>query len=349
MTERPAGRRPFRGLPRVARAAALAVLALAAACRGGGEAEGKPLRFTVPPGAGLAAVADTLEARGIVDSGWRFRWYASRQNADRQLKPGIYEVRRGEDWAVIVRKLVTGDVVKIRIVIPEGWEVDRIADRVAAATGLPRDTVIALMADPRVPGRLGVPGPTMEGYLYPATYVFPLGTPLNKIVGAMAERYRGAWTPALRARADSLGMSEREVVALASIVEKEARVWAERPRISAVYHNRLKKGMRLQADPTVQYALGKHQSRLLYSDIREVADNPYNTYHHKGLPPGPIASPSRAAIEAALYPEANDYLFFVARPNGTHIFTRTLAEHNAAKRASRTEARTASAAPAGGR
>jgi UPF0755 protein len=133
------------------------------------------------------------------------------------------------------------------------------------------------------------------------------------------------------------------VVTLASIVEKEARDWRERPTIAAVYHNRLKKGMRLEADPTVQYALGAHQKRLLYAHIRETADNPYNTYRNAGLPPGPIASPSTGAIEATLWPAQHDFLFFVARPNGTHVFTRTFQEHTAARRRVNAEARAARA------
>jgi UPF0755 protein len=153
-------------------------------------------------------------------------------------------------------------------------------------------------------------------------------------VRVLTRRYQQVWTPALRARADSVGMNEREVVTLASIIETEAKVWDERPVVSAVYNNRLRIGMRLQADPTVQYALGSRQSRLLYSHIRDVADHPYNTYTKSGLPPGPIASPSGGSIRAALYPADVPFLYFVARPDGTHVFTRTLAEHNAAKRQS---------------
>jgi UPF0755 protein len=148
----------------------------------------------------------------------------------------------------------------------------------------------------------------------------------------MIERYNQVWTPERIARADSLGMSIRDIVTLASIVEKEARQWGERDTIAAVYHNRLRIGMPLQADPTVQYALGEHQTRLLYEHIVAVEDHPYNTYGRRGLPPGPIASPSTGAIDATLHPADVNFLYFVARPNGTHIFTRTLNEHNNARR-----------------
>lgn len=320
-------------------AAALAV----AGCDGGGNPTGDPLRFTVPAGAGLSAVTDTLVARGVVDSGWRFKLFARRRGADRSIQKGIYEVRRGESWDTILDRLESGDVVKMRIVVPEGWMATQIAARVAAQTGVPVDSVVGILGDPGAPERFGVPGPTLEGYLYPATYVLPMGTPAERVVRTMVDRYKRAWTPGMRARADSLGMSEREVVTLASIVEKEARDWRERPRIAAVYHNRLRRGMRLEADPTVQYALGEHQGRLLYAHIRETADNPYNTYRNAGLPPGPIASPSTGAIEATLWPEKHDFLFFVARPNGTHVFTRSFQEHIAARRRVRAEARVAPA------
>lgn len=303
----------------------------------GGAEDGETVRVTVPEGSGMAAVADSLGSHGVIRWPAGFRLYARLRGVERSVKPGVYELRQGSSWGAALDKVVSGDVVQVRVAVPEGWTARQIAARIAAVTGTPVDSVLAILADTAAPREWSVPGPTLEGYLYPATYAFPAGTPPRRMVRAMVERYRSAWTPEMRARADSLGMSEREVVTLASIVEKEARVWTERDTIAAVYHNRLRIGMRLQADPTVQYALGAHQSRLLYSHIDDVADNPYNTYRHAGLPPGPIASPSRAAIEAALNPAEVDYLYFVARPNGTHVFTRTLAQHNAAKRASQRE------------
>ena len=175
--------------------------------------------------------------------------------------------------------------------------------------------------------RLGVPGPTLEGYLFPETYRFSEGTGIEPIIREMVSRYKEFWGEAERALADSLGLTEREVVTLASIVEEEARVAEERPRIAGVYLNRLEIGMLLQADPTVQYALGEPQARLLFRHIDEVADNPYNTYTNAGLPPGPIASPGAASLIGTLNPEAHQFLFFVARPDGSHEFTRTNREH----------------------
>jgi len=328
----------------------VALAAAACATDGGGNPHGPPLRVTVPAGATLPVVADSLAKRGIVDSGEKFRGYAKAQDAAAKLKPGIYEFRAGESWKIIVDRMVRGDVVKARIVVPEGWTARQIAARMAAELGGNADSIYARLMDTAAARRYAVPGPTLEGYLYPATYVFPLGTPVEKAVAAMVQRYKSAWTPQMKAQLAASGLSERDVVALASIVEREAKDWHERPTIAAVYHNRLQKNMRLQADPTVQYALGHQRARLLYRDIASVSADPYNTYTHAGLPPGPIASPSQGAIRAALNPAPADYLYFVARPNGTSVFSRTLAEHNAAKRAAQAEARRAAQAapPAAG-
>lgn len=317
-------------LPAFSRAAALALLLLVGAC--GGSPSGEPVRFTVPPGSGLSTVTDTLAAREIVGWAAGFKTYARMRGNSRAIKPGVYEIQRGTGWGEILERLVSGDVIEVALVVPEGWTSMQIAARVAKTFNVPADSVETIFLDSAFASRLGVPGPTLEGYLYPATYSFPITTRPRDIAATLVRRYKQVWTPQLRARADSLGLSEREVVTLASIVEKEAKQWGERDTIAAVYHNRLRIGMPLQADPTVQYALGAHQSRLLYSHIRDVRDHPYNTYTHRGLPPGPIASPSEGAIEAVLAPATVPFLYFVAEPSGSHVFTRSLAEHNAAKR-----------------
>lgn len=312
------------------RSSAVALLLGAAAC--GGSPEGEPVRFTVPAGAGFGAVTDTLASRDIIDNPTIFRLYARFRGSERAVKPGVYEVQRGLAWSDLLDKLVSGDVLQTRVAVPEGWTLAQIAAIIAQNTDEPADSIIEALLNESAAETFGVPGPTLEGYLYPATYVFPVGTSAGRIVQQMVNRYKQSWTPARQARADSLGMEQREVVTLASIVEKEARHWGERDTIAAVYHNRLRIGMPLQADPTVQYALGTHQNRLLYAHIDSVADHPYNTYRRRGLPPGPIASPSEGAIDATLAPADVDFLYFVARPDGRHIFTRSLAEHNAARR-----------------
>lgn len=308
---------------------AIAALTMLAAC--GGDPQGEPIRFSVVRGTGLSAVADTLSNREIIEWPLFFRLYGQMKGVAASIKPGVYEVQAGTGWDDILQKLVDGDIVREALVIPEGWTAVQIAGRLAAMADLPVDSVVPLLLDSAAAEAHGVPGPTLEGYLYPATYLLPVGTSVQDAIAVMVRRYRQVWTPELQALADSSEMSEREVVTLASIVEKEARRWTERDTIAGVFRNRLRIGMPLQADPTVQYALGAHQTRLLYAHIDEVADNPYNTYTHRGLPPGPIASPSEAAIRAVLEPAEVDYLYFVARPDGSHEFTRTLAEHNRAR------------------
>jgi UPF0755 protein len=264
-----------------------------------------------------------------------FKLYARVRGATGSVKPGTYAFRRNTAWSAVLEELDAGRVLNTRLVNPEAWDLRGIAPRIAEVTGQTADSVLQVLFDTASARRFDVAGPTLEGYLYPATHSFPVEAPLDTVIARLIAPYRRVWTDERRARAQELGMSEREVVTLASIVEKEARRREEMPLISAVYHNRLRIGYPLQADPTVQYALGVHQQRLLYAHIDSVADHPYNTYRNRGLPPGPIGSPSALGIDAALNPADAKYLYFVARPDGTHIFTNSLEEHNRAKAAVR--------------
>ncbi len=309
------------------------LLALAFGCSP--KPSGEALRVHVPPGAVFSEVTDTLGARGIIHFKPIFKLYARAAGGATRVKPGTYGFRRGESWSKILSDLREGRTLRGRFVIPEGWNLGRIAARIANFTETDSAAILEQLIDSAFTARLGVPGPTLEGYLYPATYEFSVDIPVDSLVTRLVARYRQVWTPNRRARADSISMSEREVVTLASIVETEAKQRAEMPRIASVYHNRLRIGYPLQADPTVLYALGRHRRRLFYNDIRRVADNPYNTYRIRGLPPGPIASPSDVAIDAVLNPVPTKFLYFVARPDGTHVFTRSLDEHNRAKAAAR--------------
>jgi len=326
----PSGRRHPHGRGAFPRFLLLSSTVFLAAC--GGSPEGDPIRFTIPQGSGFGAVTDTLTDREIIRYPLAFRLFARFRGAERSIKPGVYETQRGVGWDDLLAKMVSGDVLQMSVVVPEGWTISEIVPRLAAATNTPPDSLLAALLAEDAAERYGVPGPTLEGYIYPATYTFPVGSSAEAMIRTMVARHQQVWTPERSAAADSLGMSIREIVTLASIVEKEARVWGERDTIAAVYHNRLRINMPLQADPTVQYALGEHQTRLLYAHIDSVADHPYNTYRRQGLPPGPIATPSTGAIDATLHPADADFLYFVARPNGTHIFTRSLDQHNNARR-----------------
>ncbi|MGH7460224.1 MAG: endolytic transglycosylase MltG [Longimicrobiales bacterium] len=311
------------------------VLLLGALLAGCSAPGGDALRVHVPPGASFSQVTDTLGDRGIIKFKAGFKLYARAAGGANNVKPGTYGFRKGEAWSKILDDLREGRTLRARFVIPEGWNLGRIAARIAAFTEGDSVKVLEQLIDSAFTARFAVPGPTLEGYLYPATYEFSVDIPVDSLVTRLVGRYRQVWTQGRKARADSLEMSEREVVTLASIVETEAKRRSEMPQIASVYHNRLKIGYPLQADPTVQYALGRHRARLFYGDIQRVAENPYNTYRIRGLPPGPIASPSDAAIDAVLNPAITKFLYFVARPDGTHVFTNSLDEHNRAKVAAR--------------
>jgi UPF0755 protein len=253
------------------------------------------------------------------------------RRAERKLKAGTYEMETGSHWRVALRRVTRGEVVTIPLTIPEGFQLPQIAARIAPVTGESTAAVLETLRARNMVEHLDVPGPTLEGYLFPDTYRFAAGVPTSFVIEVMVGRYREVWTAERRSRLAASGMSEREVVTLASSIQAEARHVDEMPRISGVYRNRLEAGWLLQADPTVLYALGGYRERLLFAAIDSVQDHPYNTYSQTGLPPGPIGSPGELAIDAALSPDPHDFMYFVAWPDGSHVFTRTLVEHNAAK------------------
>ena len=289
--------------------------------------EGTLIDVRIPRGASVRAIADRLEDGGLIDHPWWFAQYVRWKGADEELKAGHYRLLAGSSFEELVRILRAGEVVTHPLTIPEGLRLRDVAARIAAHTGEPHDSVRALLEDSTWVERFDLPGPTLEGYLFPETYRFAEGVDAETIVRTMIDRYEAFWGPEERARATALGLVEREVVTLASIVEEEAILDEERPIIAGVYLNRLEIGMPLQADPTVQYALPEPVERLLFRHIEAVADHPYNTYTHPGLPPGPIASPGEASLRATLEPAEHPFLFFVARTDGSHEFTRTLREH----------------------
>jgi UPF0755 protein len=295
------------------------------------------VEIRVPPGASAREIGTLLEEAGLVRFPVLFSWTARVRGAAGSLKAGHYRFASDASWFEMLDAMQRGAVLTVPLTVPEGFTARQIADRVAAFSGVDPARVRELVDDSAFASALGVPGPTLEGYLFPDTYRFAEGLPPEDVLRAMVDRYRAWWTPERKVRLEADALTERELVTLASIVEKEARVAPERPIIAGVYRNRLDRGMLLQADPTVQYALGEPKERLLYRDIDAVADHPYNTYTQPGLPPGPIASPGAASLEAALEPADVPYLFFVARPDGSHEFTRTAREHVNAKNRIRAE------------
>jgi UPF0755 protein len=291
---------------------------------------GRPVRVVVPQGASFRAAADSLAKAGVIQAPALFRLYAKLRGGDRRIKAGTYLLRRGSSWNGVLTALREGKGLMFTVTIPEGFTLSQIVPLVGRVLGVPQDSVIAAARDTAHLHRLGVPTPTLEGYLFPDTYMFLPGTPARVAVSAMVRRFEQVWRPEWTARLDTLGMTQHQVVTLASIVEREAKRPDERPVIAGVYRNRLRSRMRLEADPTVQYARGIHTNRVLFKDLD--VDSPYNTYKHAGLPPGPIASPGAASLRAALYPADVPYKFFVAYPDGRHEFTVDFTQHTVARR-----------------
>ncbi len=291
-------------------------------------------------GTSVRRVAEDLAARGVIGSPWPFLVGYRLFQPGRSIKAGEYEFVFPLAPREALAMLIEGRVLLHPVTVPEGLtgrEVDEIVRGLdflgpgsfAAAF---RDTAPIVDWDPRAPD--------LEGYLFPETYRLPRGTTPAELVAAMVSGFRRVFGEAERRRAAELGLGVREVVTLASLIEEETALVEERPLVAAVFHNRLKRGMKLDCDPTVIYALvldGRYRGRLLFKDLEY--PSPYNTYLHAGLPPGPICSPGRSSIEAALRPAAADYLFFVAKQGGGHRFSRTMQEHASAVRALRESTR----------
>lgn len=319
-------------------AIALTMLLATAACMG---PHGNPVRVIVPRGASFRAAADSMANAGVIDFPLAFRVYARARGRDRQIQAGTYLLRRGTHWGDLVDAMNGGAGIINRITIPEGFAIAQIAPVLVRALHVTPASVDSAVRDSALRSRLSDPAVTLEGYLFPDTYVFAPGTSAHEAVDEMVKRFEREWKPDYDAKAAALGHTRHEIVTMASIVEKEAKLPGERPVIAAVYYNRLRAGMPLQADPTVQYSLGHHVDRVLYRDL--AVQSPYNTYQHPGLPPGPIASPGGASLRASLAPANVPYLYFVAAPDGHSEFSKTMAEHNTAKREVR--ARTVTPAP----
>lgn len=307
---------------------ALLSAGLLTASLGCGSSEREPVEVTIRMGSNFPEAAESLSVHGLIRMPRLFGRYASLTKRDRSIRYGRYIIPRGASWNQILTALQKGEGIVHRVVVPEGWALWDIVPTLADSLGVPRDSVEVAVRDSTLLARVGVPRGTqsLEGYLFPDTYNFPDGATARQAVEIMVQRFERVWKPEWNTRAKELKMTRHQVMTLASIVEKEVRKGEERPTVSAVYHNRLRTGQALQADPTVQFALGRRRpGRVLYRDLR--VDSPYNTYRRTGLPPGPIASPGAASIEASLYPAKVGYRYFVAHPDGHHEFRNTYAEH----------------------
>lgn len=244
----------------------------------------------------------------------------------RKIKPGRYYIPSGLTSAELLRFLYTRHQDETRIRIPEGASGKEISAALDGCVDFDTTSFMQAFSDPALLKEFGIDGKNFEGYLLPDTYNIPWASTAEDVIRTLVKEFRSFYNDSLQASARKAGLTEIEVLTLASIVEAETSLKSERPIVAGVYLNRLRKGMALQADPTVMYALGGEKRRLLYKDLK--VDSPYNTYIYQGLPPGPIGSPSRESIQAVLFPQKTNYIYFVATGTGGHNFSQTLAEHN---------------------
>jgi len=283
-----------------------------------------PKVVSVNRGDSLGVVARRLASAGVVRSARAMMLYAELSGGGRNLKPGDYAFAGGERVPDVLRHLVNGDFVVVTVAIPEGATLHQIAERLEEAGLVCQEQFEEDARWGPLPAALGLEPLGAEGYLFPATYRFSPHASIGRILTAMMGRFYSALPPPAEERLFELHSSTHELVTLASIIEKEAKVPGERPTIASVFYNRLRLGMPLQSDPTAQY---NPQGEIEPAAMAVHTASAYNTYSFAGLPPGPIANPGMSSIMAALYPAHTDYLYFVARSDGTHIFSRTLREH----------------------
>lgn len=298
---------------------------LAAACASPGPLE----RVPIPPGSGLRAAADSLAAHHVV---WSRPWFVIRAriaHVDHHIKAGIYQFARHSGTGAVLHAILAGEALRFRVTLPVGGTVFDLARNTQQHLGISSDSLLAAARDPSLLRHFGIPGPSADGWLLPESFDFGgFDTPrdvLDRFLTARAQAWDSSWDR----RAEAVGLDRNSLLALASIVEAETSDPADRPLIAAVYRNRLRRALPLDADPTVEYAYlvrdGERKGRLY--DVDYQLDSPWNTYRHAGLPPGPIGNPSREAIDAVLAPAPVTYLYFVARPGGRSLFANTYAEH----------------------
>jgi UPF0755 protein len=291
---------------------------------------GPAKRITIAPGTGTSQILQTLERQGVLADGKLARVYLIFQG-EPKIQAGEYRFQGALTTGQVLRMLVKGRIINRTVTIVEGLTLEEIAEQLAREGYGRREVFLDLMRSPRLIADLDPDAPDLEGYLFPETYSFAVGAGEREIVETLVKTFRRRFERDVRPllAKGSPGRSVRQVVTLASIVEKEAKASADRPLIAAVYRNRLDRRIGLAADPTVIYALkrvGRWNGNIRREDLR--MDSPYNTYRYAGLPPGPICSPGLASLTAAAAPAAVPYLYFVSRNDGTHVFAQTLAEHN---------------------
>ena len=295
------------------------------------DARSPRVEIKVVPGAYLRDVQDMLVKGGVLTHPRLFRWVAVVTGKDRKVQAGRYVFLRGMSISRMLHKLSQAEFEVTRLTIPEGLMLREIATVVQRQVEIDPTQFYETVCDEDFIRQLGISAPTLEGYLFPDTYLLSWPMSSRELAKLMVERFREVYDKEIARYASGVGLSTTEIVTLASIIQAEAQDESEMNRISAVYQNRMRQGLRLEADPTVAYALGGARRALHYSDLK--VGSPYNTYRNKGLPPGPICSPGLASLLAAVRPlEGCDDLYFVAAGDGTHLFSKTHDEHMKAKK-----------------
>ncbi|HSR54365.1 MAG TPA: endolytic transglycosylase MltG [Acidobacteriota bacterium] len=285
----------------------------------------------IPRGYSLQRIAQRLEDEQVISSAWLFRLYVHMRSSASQLQAGEYLFEQPLSMAQAAEMVARGDIHYHKAVVREGLDLEEIADHLSSQGWGERQRLLQLMRDPSWIADLDPQAQDLEGYVFPDTYLFPRSAQAAQVLRNMVERTRHIWDQRRQAQANELGMSLRQVLTLASLIEKEAARADERRLISSVFHNRLRQNIKLDCDPTVIYAVkrqGEYDGIIHRSDLQ--IDSPYNTYRYPGLPPGPIANAGLGSIDAALDPASTEFLFFVARNDGSHVFSRTYREHERA-------------------
>jgi UPF0755 protein len=287
-----------------------------------------PILFDAAQTKSFREIASELQTAGIIRSALALRLRARLQGKDTKIKAGEYELSPSMAPRDILDKLVRGDMFHRRVTIREGMNLADIAEAIDKSGITSKLAFEQALANLELLQSEGLTAHSFEGYLFPDTYEFPRGTPADQIIRSMHAQLEKQWLPEWTQRVSIMEMSKHDILTLASIIEKESGSFDEQPVISSVFHNRLKKSMRLQADPTVIYGIKDFNGNITKRDLTTLT--PYNTYMVDGLPPGPIANPGLSAIKAALYPTDTNYLYFVGNGQGKHVFSESLDKHNEA-------------------
>lgn len=286
------------------------------------------VRLEIAQGKGFSQIAADLKERDLIRSVFGLKVLARLKNSGGTIKAGEYELSASMTPRDILKKLVSGDVVKRKVLVKEGATIWDIANSLDQAGVITKDEFLSASTDKTFLDKAGIQGPSFEGYLFPETYFFSRPISPHDVIWTMFEEGEKHWTEEFSNQLDKLMLTRHDLLTLASIIEKESGNFEEMPLVSSVFHNRLRDGMKLQSDPTVIYGITNFNGNITKADLEN--PHPYNTYTRPGLPPGPIANPSENAVRAALFPRTTNYYYFVADGKGRHIFSSNLKDHNEA-------------------